>query len=447
VGVDGSQIVIGLLTEGAKVHVDKFLKPALIAALAELLPEVGSVRVVVREPEVPGIAVVGQAIPPVARGQTIEEQSQVVERVARRLVDESERFKRRDGGCPEFFVYPVSLMFPWRVIRVAKDKDGNPIPLQNLWFGRSGRFVHAIHGGLDKDGNPMGIPGHSFPLLVGICLTTEYKYPLDKGTVGPRICLGDTLADFARACGYKGAFRGEKAKRFLERLYQYFACTHRIIEFATDDDALAFYKEITAAGFVPSREELAQSGRLAKSDDPTKVHDPDYTMMVVGSRRLADYNIWTQADIARDWNERGPFGWVVLTDEYVTKFATHGVPLSTHVLAALLKNAQDVALYTYLTQRVFQLRKEGHKSVTIRLSSFQDHLGINRTKENRRPSGMIKAIRERVAPAWDAAAMAMGKPECCFRYTLEEGHSRFAARITLFPTPPLIDRPGGQPQD
>lgn len=371
--------------------------------------------------------------------------AKIRDKEAYQALTEADRFKRKNGKRPKFFTYPRALMFPWRVIKPGNRKDeagndiigpdGKPVKihLKNFWIGRNGQYVHVVEGGLDEDGDPLGIPGHSFPLLVGIYLVTECKSPMDKGTQGRMICLGDTLADFARYIGYLTSFRGVKrSERFLERLNQYLNCTHRIIMYATEQQAFDAYLEMIASGHVPGPEEMGES------DASFKVAKPQ-------PAPFRQFNVWTKADVGRRWNERGPFGFVELSQEFYDRFVKpHSIPLDPLVVSRLVGQPQALSVYVTLAQTVDRLWKKppGKRKATIKATSVQDEAGLDRSKKNKRPAALKSMINNYIRPAWDDAAEARQKPESKLKLAFNDyvHQGRTAATIDIEGTPSLINK-------
>lgn len=374
-----------------------------------------------------------------------------------------DRFPRDDKLAVDFYNYPVNLMFPWKVIREPKDANGDLLPKQNLWIGRNGSVIHVIYGGFDEKECPLGIPGHSLPLAIGIYLITEYKLKQDKGSTGKLITLGDSLAEFWRSLGFLGSIRGKRAKRALERICQYFECTHRIIEFpmnkAGEQAAYDTYLEFVASGCVPPGPIPVVPGKHKDG------YDLDSNVAVV-----RDYNVWTTARPPRHGRQGGPMGYVTLSDEFVDRFAgEHAVPLPWEVVARLIKYPQALALATVILQTVGRLRDKGIPYVDIRVDNLQDMAGLNHDKSTiepdgrgrrqwKRPGPTLRMIRDRILPAlawaaerrqvadWDRicgeGGASVKHPD--YRMLPENGHSGKPTEIRFYPAPSLTDRRGGK---
>jgi hypothetical protein len=361
------------------------------------------------------------------------------------------RFCRsREDHWPECVLLPLVLMFPWRVLRVLQILVNGiltPAPVQNYWIGRAGCMIFIVMGRLDADGAPTGIPAHVFPLLMTSALITEYLYPRDKDTHGTHISLGDSLREWLRVMGYKGV-RGRRAEeKALKRLRQYFETSFRIIEFpqgqAGEDRCYHAYQEIVKTGVLPG---------------PAPIGDRESVLRVPGDREtdagiVADYEIWDLAMLNKEWDQRGPLGYVNLSEAFVARIERHAVPLSPYVLSALVNDPQALSLYAWITSYVYKYwQKRGEKDEWTpwkRVDAIQDHIGLNRPACNTRPGPLLRTLVGRpsgddgpargVAPNWIEAALWMGKPECCLVAEIERGPRPKQNRVRFKLTPPLVD--------
>lgn len=335
---------------------------------------------------------------------------------------------------PDFLNFPESEMFPLRVLKQPRDSvTGELLPLQNIWFGLNGVVVHEIRGGVNADGSPCGIPGHSLPLGLTMYLVTEIKFPRDPGTnpaegivglgnLDPRSGRGSYLPELLYRIGMKGNYRGanSKALSVIKRIDQYARCTHRLIVYRTPQEALSAYLQFKADGFAPSPAELSLR---------------DSTESIV-----ADYNIWTETDLVGTGADFRAY--FKLTPAFLAGPVRHGIPMVRELVSRLLRNAQDVSLCALIAKRVYRMHKNGIECTParkpIKVRSLQDQLGQNGALQNRRVGATIRAIH-RVAAAWNAACDELGKPECKLRFEIDPGGGSDAATVRFWAAPSMVD--------
>ncbi len=341
----------------------------------------------------------------------------------RRKVDQ-ERF----GDLPKVLNFPRRMMFPPRVLREPKDKDGSPLPLQNAWNGRDGLINYIIHGGVRPDGRPIGIPGHSFPLVMTMGVVTECKYPFDPCTLpadkdgryiglgnvrdasGPR---GSYLPELARRMGWRANMRGEAHEwidkdgrvkpsaplLFIRRLEQYVWGEYRTVVCENEDSSKELFRLIRAEIETARKEGrpavIAPVGDLGKYDSSLRIS--------------TDFKIWDKADLGYD-NDASFRAYLRLTPEFLDSVVRHAVPVPTPLVTRLMRNAQDLALLPIVAGLV-----DRGEYVCPYVRSLQYQIGLNGLRENMRPDGTMASMR-RIASAWNAFALEIEHPECQLVY-------------------------------
>jgi len=328
-----------------------------------------------------------------------------------------------------------------------RDAEGVPLkgPIQNFWVGLNGLDVQVMEGGYDENGEPLGIPGHSQPIVAIMYGLTEYRrerYRLtDKGrrrvdmgswSDSRGVWQGCYLPVLLERMGFGGNWRGmgDKPKRALHRLRQLCETRHRIIsvrcsEHANDaeppfrcnrcrEHAVALYDHLHAAGSAPPAGEIPGWMLIRGATGP----DPAWPSPMLPERSpfkiAADYQIWDASGLGE--TRTGFEAWIELSADFIARTGQSAPLLPRELVVRLVRHPQRLMLAGLVSRHINLMLATGRTEQYLGSAySLMDQIGQNGAQEHRRPHHATEAMRE-MARQWRLAAMEMDIPDAIFEY-------------------------------
>jgi Plasmid encoded RepA protein len=262
-------------------------------------------------------------------------------------------------------------------------------PKKRDWIRTSGGHTLIVSSGIDKKGEPFGVPYGSFPRLVLAYIITHVVK-----TGAGRIEFKSFFRTFLKEVGYtvKPSVRHAKTlQNGLERL---------------------IYASITYEFLV---EGVAQGERGRRN-------------FIVAPSSMLFWN-YKSPDQGSLWDS-----YIEISEEFRQCILDAPVPLRTDMLAALKKSPLAIDLYMWLSYRLYTLQRQKQESLTLGYGKLQEQFGTSIATDNYRNfRHELRLAFDKVKAQWETLAAADGKPGTVH---CEMGE----ANLTLYRSPLLIAR-------
>ena len=259
-------------------------------------------------------------------------------------------------------------------------------PKTRDWIKTNGDFSLMVTSGIDKEGQPYGVPYGSFPRLAMAYMITQVIQTGER-----RIELSAHFGEFLKEIGYTGNLRGNirPAKSVQGQLIRLLTSTIAFEKSTGDSEKGAILR--------------------GKADIASKF------------MLWWDYKQPTQGSL---------FGsFIDLSEDFYKAILANPLPLRTDILAALKKSPLALDVYMWVSYRLFTLQAAGQEQVTLGYGRLQEQFGTGVAEANYRQfRQQFKIALAKVAQYWTAPD---GTKEL-LNYELHKGG------LTLFRSPLLV---------
>ena len=257
------------------------------------------------------------------------------------------------------------------------------------WIKNNGNYTLIISSGVDKDGNPIGIPYGSFPRLTLAYIITEVTKTRER-----RIELTSNFGTFLKEIGYTGNLRGN---------------------------------------IRPAKSIQNQLVRLLTSNISFEktTGDSEQGVILRGKADVASkFALWWDYKQPSQENFFGSF--IDISEDFYNAILSNPVPLRTDILAALKKSPLALDVYMWASYRLFTMQAHGQDQITLSYGRLQEQFGTGIGTSNYRLFRLrFKEALGEVSKHWMSPSGESQK----LNYDLQE------TGLTLFRSPLLINIP------